>query len=223
MVAPFNVTRDGSISGLEIVTHPMTLAWSRRWRTTELPAGGTRSGLVHRAGLALSALQQLESNRDWQAELNYWVQESQEAQTGAVMSSLDLLIGVAGPVADALKTHHFNSGWVWTRYLEKKERLKSLQRALTSHQVASTEARQAARQLSVDIGELATKIPTESYLISVHSFLDRWAFRIEKSVEVIEAVNSSAEKHNLLLAAHRMGEFFAEQIADMGLVTIEKG
>jgi hypothetical protein len=182
----------------------------------------TRADLVHRGGLLLTALEQLESKRDWQGELDYWVKESQEVQAGAVMSCLDLLLGVAGPVAEALKIHHFNSGFLWSQYLEEKGRLESLQLALKSHKLSSAEARQAARELTAGIGELSTKILKESDLISVYSFLDRWAFRIEKAVQVIEAVNSSAEKHNLLLVAHRVGEFFAGQIADMGMVKIEK-
>ncbi|MEE6138529.1 hypothetical protein SKC41_19650 [Mycobacterium sp. 050128] len=181
-----------------------------------------RADLAHRGGLLLNALEQLESKRDWQGELDYWVQESQEAQTGAVMTCLDLLVGVGGPVAEALQTHHFNSGILWSRYLEKKGRLESLQLALNSHRLSSAEARQAAQELTVEIGELATTISKESALISVYSVLDRWAFRVEKAVQIIEAVNSSAEKHNLLLAAHRVGEFFTSQIADMGMVKIEQ-
>lgn len=183
----------------------------------------TRADLAHRGGLLLNALEQLESKRDWQGELDYWVQESQEAQTAAVMSCLDLLVGVAGPVAEALQTHHFNSGLLWSRYLEKKGRLESLKLALNSHKLSSAEARQAAQELTVEISEISTAISKESALISVYSFLDRWSFRVEKAVGIIEAVNSSAEKHNLLLAAHRIGEFFASQIADMGMVRIEKG
>lgn len=183
----------------------------------------TRADLAHRGGLLLNALEQLESKRDWQGELDYWVQESQEAQTAAVMSCLDLLVGVAGPVAEALQTHHFNSGLLWSRYLEKKSRLESLKLALNSHKLSSAEARQAAQELTVEISEISTAISKESALISVYSFLDRWSFRVEKAVGIIEAVNSSAEKHNLLLAAHRIGEFFASQIADMGMVRIEKG
>ncbi|MEM6106577.1 hypothetical protein AAHS21_09965 [Mycobacterium sp. 050272] len=182
----------------------------------------TRADLAHRGGLLLNALEQLESKRDWQGELDYWVQESQEAQTAAVMSCLDLLVGVAGPVAEALQTHHFNSGLLWSRYLEKKGRLESLRLALNSHNLSSAEARQAAQELTVEISDISKAISKESTLISVYNFLDRWSFRIEKAVEVIEAVNSSAEKHNLLLAAHRVGEFFASQIADMGMVRIEK-
>lgn len=182
----------------------------------------TRAVLAHRAGLLLTALEQLESHRDWQGELDYWVQESQEAQLGAVMNCLDLLIGVAGPVSEALKVHHYNSGFLWTQYLQKKDQLHSLQRALNSHRLASPQASRAARELTVQIGRLATNINSETDLIAVYGFLETWSFWQGKAVDVIGTVASSVEKHNLLFAAHRVGEFVAGQIADMGLVAVEK-
>jgi hypothetical protein len=138
------------------------------------------------------------------------------------MSCLDLIFGVAGPVSEALKVHHYNSGFLWTQYLQKKDQLKTLQLALKSQNLASAEARRAARELTVQIGELVTKINRETDLISVYAFLDKWIPRVEKAVDAIGTVESCAEKHNLLFTAHRVGEFIAGQIADMGLVYIEK-
>ncbi len=182
----------------------------------------SRNHLVRRRGTLLTALEKLGTNRDWQAELDYWVRESQEAQIGALMNCLDLLLGVAGPVGEALRTHHYNGGWFWTRYLSKKGQLETIQEGLRNHEYATPEAERAALELGADIEALTKKICREYDLIDFYTLLEKAGLKIRRGVEVTRAVESCAEKHNLLFAAHQITEFIAGGIADMGLVTIEK-
>jgi len=50
------------------------------------------------------ALEKIERDQNWQKELEFWVEESQAAQIGALQTSLGLLVGAAGPVANGIDT-----------------------------------------------------------------------------------------------------------------------
>jgi hypothetical protein len=51
------------------------------------------------------SLRRLDRGADWQEELDHWVKESQEAQVDAILSSVGLLLGDAGPFEEAIRAH----------------------------------------------------------------------------------------------------------------------
>ncbi|MHB8067355.1 MAG: hypothetical protein ACYDIC_05585 [Desulfobaccales bacterium] len=168
------------------------------------------------------ALEKLQRGQNWQAELGYWVEESQAAQLGALWETLGLLVGIGGPVEEAINTHRYNAAYFWERYLKNKGYLEKVNLALRKGRLSTKEGKRAAQSLLVSSNDLTTSIHNEVELAEKYKKLSTIGDKIINTSKFIELVKETTEKHNLLLAAKVVENFILDGIIDLGLVIIEK-
>jgi hypothetical protein len=97
------------------------------------------------------AVEKLQKGEDWRGSLKECAIDSQHAATAALLSSLSLFLGTAGPLQDAISVHNDNSVEYWRRTLKARDHLEAAQAILhdaASSPTASAEARRAAAELS---------------------------------------------------------------------------
>jgi hypothetical protein len=172
-----------------------------------------------------AALEKLQSGKNWQSELQYWVEDSQTAQLGALQTSLGLLVGVAGPVADAIEVHRYNAAVFWNSAQNGRARLEEINLLLTESKFSpqKTEALQrAAAALRAASNTMATGMKSEAELAEGFKHLDNLSDGLLKSSEWIERGGSLKDKHDLLLATKLIQDIAVDVLKDAGLVKIQK-
>jgi len=171
------------------------------------------------------ALENLSRGRNWQKELDYWVEESQAAQVGAVMSSVGLLIGVAGPMSDAIDVHRQNSVTLWNAAQNSRSRLEEINAVLRRAELAGSQSaklRRAAESLRFICNDLTKAMKSEMELARTFRRLVEISDNLMNAVRAVELGRGLKEKHDLLLAIKLIGDFFVDIAKDAGLAKVQK-
>lgn len=165
------------------------------------------------------ASENLQSGKNWQSELQYWVEDSQTAQFGALTSSLGLLVGTAGPLEEAITVHQENAAVFWNSAQKARSKLEDVNALLAKSQSATNtvEARRAADALRLVYDDLTAAMKTEDALIDRYKRLETIADGVVNAAEWIERVKDLKEKHTLLLAAKQMADCAVDPLYDAAL------
>jgi len=181
--------------------------------------------LVRRREAYRVALENIQHGRDWQGELGYWIEESEVAQIGALQSCVSLLVGVAGPISEALDVHRENSAVLWNAAQNVRSRLAEINEVLYEGRVpptSSTELRAAAATLQDIYGKLTSGMKAEDALTERFRHLQEFSDKLMDAVKLIELGKGVQTKHDLLLAAKLIEDFAVDALKDAGLVKAQQ-
>lgn len=166
------------------------------------------------------ALERLNSGGNWQRELQYWVEDSQTAQLGAIYASVSLLVGTAGPVATAVDAHRHNAAVYWNAAQKARARLEDINLKLIERVrsgASSGASRGAADALKAAFENMASRMKSEASLAELLKNLDTVADAFLKCVPLIEGVKEARQKHDLLLALKSMQDVVIDLVKDVAL------
>jgi hypothetical protein len=180
--------------------------------------------LVRRREAWRVALENLQRGQNWQKDLEYYVEESQAAQIGAIQKSLGLLIGVAGPVREAIDVHKYNSAALWNSAQKSRSQLEEIQIMLYEGKLSpqkTKEFQRASDALRANYSDLTSAMKSEMKLTDKFRNLDKTGDGLLESLRWIEFVNELKGKHNLLLATKVIKDCLRDLLKDAGLAVVQ--
>jgi len=171
------------------------------------------------------ASEYLRAGRTWKRELEFHVEESQVAQVGALVTSVGLLIGVAGPVRNAIDAHRNNAVRLWNSADKSRARLKEINAVLSRGNLSaskSAELQRAAKLLRTIHADLTSAMKSEIELTKRFKSLVTTSDNLLKAARYIELGGELKEKHDLLLATKLIADFHVGVMKDAGLVKVQE-
>ena len=162
-------------------------------------------------------------DRDRLRELDFWVEESQLAQIGALMASVRLLVGNFGPVSHAIEVHGYNKTHLFRKMQELKPRLDQVRALLANAGRRGRNTRaieRAVAELTKQYDELVLLFTREVELYELFDRLQNISDRVLKAVtwlERLEGVSEAAAREDLLLAQKFLQDMMVDILKDAGL------
>lgn len=154
------------------------------------------------------ALERLRSNEDFNTELEDWAKESQAAQIGALITTLNLLGDVAGPIKEVIEVRGFNSVYIYNTLKDRNLTLSKINAILNNYNI------EEAKGLKEGVELLSLAMGKDVYLKSLFMDLDNFRDKVTKSAKAIEYLDNVSQKHDLLQAAKYTLDFAVKLIKD---------
>lgn len=166
------------------------------------------------------ALEKLRSGEDFNTGLEDWAKESQAAQIGSLLTCLNLLGDVAGPIKDVIEVRGFNSVYIYNTLKEKNLSLDRINSILKNYNMEEvSDLKKGVEMLSLAMGK-------DVYLKNLFLDLDKFRDRVTKSAKAIEYIDNVSQKHDLLKATKYTVDFtvklIQEEMLSYGLKVFQK-
>jgi hypothetical protein len=171
------------------------------------------------------ALERVQQNQNWRKDLQYYAEESQAAQIGALVASLTLLVGASGPMETAMETHAASAGAIFKNLgasHEKLRRARALLEKASRNPRLDAKGRQTLELLLRQHAELVTGMREQIGLMKLCKNLRSFADRAMDTVTTLELADDMIVKQDLSLAQQLVTDAVIDILKEAGLVKLKR-
>ncbi|MBI2900875.1 MAG: hypothetical protein HYY17_11880 [Planctomycetes bacterium] len=165
------------------------------------------------------AVEKIRRNEAWKIDLEYFVEESQLAQLGALKACVSLLAGAAGPLDAAAQGEKFHALEVVAEKLAR--RLQPI-RAVLDRVARHPKAAAAVEEMRRAIEMLAAALRSKGDLRTFCAKLDKFAQHAMLAANVLELLHDAAVKQDLALCIKDVEDIAVDALKEAGLVYLKK-